>query len=390
MVCRVGKRRLVTLSQGVGPWAATKAALKTYLAANDGSLNPHSQSVMPSSPTIRTATSLSSPDNDLTAAYRYSLASGVFRFEGGGDKGFGAGTYRQFPVARIAASGANLGDGTAGVVWQTRIVANSTKVGFRLLGGLKAFRFIVDGRYVSLTGTLTATSSGTNYIVLDFGAKASREIIVENQEASAFDGVYVASGDTVSLPSASSYRLLVLGDSFIASTGATIASDGLASVAADYLVIRDRWASGSGGTGYVATNAGASYALPTRVAEDVQRFAALGSADIIVVAIGLNDIGSAGVQTAAASTFDLIRANAPRALVFVVGPWDQNAPSAPVSNYAACKSAIQAAMSGRGGFWFLDPQGVSYTKYDTMHPNDSGHTTLGQWLSTQIRTAIAA
>lgn len=386
----------VTLGLGIGittkqssAWTATLSALRAYLSVNSGTTNPHSQTAMPSPPTIRTGTTLAAPDNDLTVAYRYSTTPNTFRLEGGGVKTLGGGLYRQFPVARISATGQNMGDGTNAISWQTRIIANSTKVGFRLLGSLRVYRFIVDGRYVSFTGTLTATSSGTNYIILDFGSKASREIVVENQEASAFDGVYVATGDTVTLPAISPFRLLTLGDSITAATGATASGDGFVGVAGDYLVLKDKWFSGSGGTGYVANNGGAAYTLPIRATEDTQRFAALGSPDIVVVAIGINDIGSAGIQAAAASSFSAIRAVAPKALVFVVGPWDANAPSAPVTNYAACKSAIQAAMAGRGGFWFLDPQGVSYTKADTVHPNDAGHLTLGQWLATQIRAAVA-
>lgn len=378
------------IARANGPWSATRARLKAIFTAQDGAANPHALAPMPVPPSIRTVSTLVAPDTDLTVAYRYSAASGVLRYEGGGNKAFGSGFYRQFPAATQAASGGNLGDGEGGVLWQVRIIATSTKLAFRLLGSTRAYRIIVDGRYVSATGTFTAGSSGTQYVVLDFGSRATRAITIENQEASAFDGVYVAPGDTVTLPAASPFRLIALGDSFTWGTGAGHVGDGLVAVAGDYLASSDRWLSGVGGTGYIATAGGTAYALQQRLSADLGRFRAFGSADIVIVAAGLNDIGQSGLAAAASTLFAAIRAAAPEAVVFVVGPWDAAAPAAASAAYVAAKSAIRSAVAGRGGFWFLDPEGQSFTKSDGTHPDTAGHLALGQWLAARIRATLAA
>lgn len=381
-----------TLLDGARPWVKTLESLRTYLAANVGGPNAFSLPTMSLPPTIRTQTHpLSGMDANLTVAHLYSAASTVFRYEGGGDKPFAGGNFRRFPTETFAATGGNLSDGENAASWQVRFVADAAKVSFRLLGSTLRYRFIVDGQYVSRTGTLTSVNTGTEYITLDFGTKAARTIVVEGEQGTAFGGVYVAPGDTVSRPAASPYRMMVLGDSITVSTGATVFGDGFVPVTAGYLGISDRWLNGPGGTGYVSKGAGSAFfSLPERISQDMTRFKAFGSTDIIVVAAGINDIGLAGVQAAANSVFNAIRSVAPNALVFVVGPWDSGAPSAPSANYLATKAAIQAAVSGRGGFWFLDPQGRAYSKTDSVHPDTNGHLILGQWLASQIRDAIAS
>jgi len=111
------------------------------------------------------------------------------------------------------------------------------------------------------------------------------------------------------------------------------------------------------------------------------------------VAMGINDIGSdsATVTAAASACLNSLRSNNPAAQIFVVGPWDKNAPAAPVTGYSACKAAILAGIPGGAGITFLDPQGVSYTKIaDGTHPDTAGHATLGAWLALQIKTALKA
>jgi len=376
------------IARATAPWSATRAALRAILAASSGSANPHARPVMSVPPVIRAVSSLVAPDSDLTVAYRYSASTGVLRYEGGGNKPFGGGFYRMFPSATQGASGGNLGGGESSTLWQVRLVANAAKVAFRVLGTVRPYRFIVDGQYVGMAGTLTAVSTGAQYIVLDFGSKALRAITIENQEASAFDGVYIASGDSVTLPAASPFRMLVLGDSFTAGSGAGHAGDGFGAVAADYLGCSDRWLSGVGSTGYLANAGGSLYALTQRSAADLARFSALGSVDLVVVAAGLNDIGQAGLAAAAATVFAAIRNAAPGALVFVVGPWDVTAPVATNAAYASAKAALRSSLSGRGGFWFLDPEGQGFTKSDGTHPDTAGHAALGHWLGGQIRAVI--
>ena len=145
------------IARATAPWSATRAALRAILAASSGSANPHARPVMSVPPVIRAVSSLVAPDSDLTVAYRYSASTGVLRYEGGVNKPFGGGFYRMFPSATQGASGGNLGGGESSTLWQVRLVANAAKVAFRVLGTVRPYRFIVDGQYVGMAGTLTVT-----------------------------------------------------------------------------------------------------------------------------------------------------------------------------------------------------------------------------------------
>jgi lysophospholipase L1-like esterase len=368
-------------------WAASAQALRTFITANYNQPNPHNQAVMSSPPTITASTTQPS---GLTQEKRYSNNAPELRYYGGGNVAF-ATVYRRFPTATIAASGGNVGNGKQAIYWRVSAVHNGSKVSLRVLGGTVPYRFIVDGRYVSLAGTLTSTTSGTNYFQLDFGSAATRTIIVEGVQANAFDAIGGAPGDTISLVSAVPLRGIVLGDSFAESVGATVNGDGFAAVMGDMLGVYDMWSSGVGSTGYVADSSGTRYALPTRLSTDLDACIALGTVDMVVVAMGINDIGLSGIQAAAQSVFTTIRQKLPLAQVFVLGPFDTAAPSAPSANYTTCKAAIQAAMlAAGGGFKFIDMQGVSYTKSDATHPDTAGHKTLGDYVALQIKTALGA
>lgn len=186
-----------------------------------------------------------------------------------------------------------------------------------------------------------------------------------------------------------SFRAIMFGDSFVQATGASWQGHGLSRVAGDFLDFPDWWGSGEGGTGYLATSSGTKPKLFDRLDEDLLRWTALGSADVVVVAMGLNDITPGLDVTAQANAcFDYIRANAPNALVFVIGPWDVNAPAPPAAGYSTRKAEIVAAVGSRLGFYFLDPQGVAFTKSDGTHPDTTGHLKLGKWINSQIRRNV--
>jgi lysophospholipase L1-like esterase len=375
-------------------WMATRNRLRTHLLANDGADSPHVVPMMADPPTIITGAGSASappaPYDGLTQSYRYAAGTldGVMRFEGGGEAAYFT-DYRRFPVATLGASGGNMGGGQEATVWRGRVLADAAEVAFRVLGGVaNAYRFIVDGAYISASPTSIVTG-GRQYIVLDFGSKAEREIIIEGALASAIDGVHVAPGDSLALPPALPVRALVLGDSVTAGIGAGFAGDGMALVMADALGI-EAWASGVSGSGYVATAGGSVYTLAERLAADVGRFQAFGTTDLVIVALGLNDMGLSGIEAEASACLDAIRQAAPDALVMVLPPWDAAAPGAPSADYLAAKAAIASAAQGRSGFWLLDCGGVAYSKADAVHPDTEGHGVLGEWLALAIRAAIGA
>jgi len=381
-------RGAISPSQSGGAWAATEVALRSQYAAASSQPTPHSQPAMASPPTVATTSGSTPPTSGLTQGVRYDAGAAALTYLGGKPKTFST-NYAGFPVATIAATGGNLSDGEQGVSWRMPVRVTAASVAFRVLGSAVPYRFIVDGQYVSKTGTMTTTSSGSNFIELQFGVSATREIIVEGEEAQRFYGVYVAPADVVALATGLEPGIvLYLGDSFTESAGATREGDGYAVWCSELLGFDNNWLSGVGSTGYLATMSGTRYKLSERIVADIQRAKDRGNVTKVFVAMGLNDLSIGDVATEANSCFSIIRSMLPDASVSVLSPWDVNAPSAPAAGFAARKAEIQSALVGRGGFRLLDFEGVSFTKFDAVHPNNSGHETLGTLLATKERTAL--
>jgi lysophospholipase L1-like esterase len=376
-------------------------ALKTYLAANSGSSNPQTEAAYSPSPTVAvnvgTATAPGSPYTGLTSLYSYVAGSGVFRYHGGGDKLYVTGllSTRRFPTSYSAPSSGNVLNNEGANLWRVSLPPiTGQSVAFRIDGGdatiFTKWRLIVDGKYVSVAEP-TLPGAGRRWLIVDFGSVATRNIVFEGQKDSFFWGFAVAPADTVGArPDQSPFRAIMFGDSFTDGVGSSYNGNALARVAGDYLVTPDFWASGEGGTGYLATSSGTRPRLFDRLDEDLLRWTALGSADLVLVAMGLGDLSLGDVSAQANACFNYIRANAPRAIVMVLGPWDVNAPSPVAAGYASRKGEISAAIASRGGFYFIDMEGVSFTKSDGTHPNAAGHLALGQEISTRVRASIAA
>lgn len=375
--------------------ALTLEKLRRAMFTTAANGNPHSRAVMASPPTITTtltAEGAPSTATELTQAFRYSAGTQAIRFLGGGDQ-LTSTFYRRFPVATQAATGGNTGanNGALANSWKAGVVITSSKVAFRVFGSTAPYRFIVNGEYVSMAGTVPANTTNTRgYIVLDFGSRATRTVYIEGDQTHGLDGVYVATNDTVIPAPAPSLRGIFLGDSFSTGTGATRQGDGFVPILSDYLGIGDRWCAGVGGTGYIDTSGGTRYTLSQRLEADLDRMLAYGDIDAVFVPMGYNDIGDGSVQTAATSVFDRIRAKCPYAVVIVVGPWDTSAPSAAQAGYSTTKGEIIAAMGSRAGFYFIDIEGVEFTKADGVHPDDAGHSTLALAINSRVRAALDA
>jgi lysophospholipase L1-like esterase len=366
-------------------WRNTLPALRAFVTANYDQPNPHNTAAMASPPTI-TVSSGGTPPTGVTTAYLYISGSTIQRYAGGADKTYTS-VYRRFPSATIASTGGNVDDGKQATAWRVTTVTNAAKVAFRVLGGAsRGYRFIVNGEYASTTATSVPTGGG-NYVLLDFGSSVSRTVSIEGKLDHGFQGIYTAPGDAIAAPSAFK-RVLVIGDSFCEATGVTERADGLGMVAADVLGFQDCWQSGAGGTGYIANSSNTKFNLSQRL----QDATTTGPWDAIVVAMGINDIGQSAALIAGETGYCLrsIRRANPAAQIFVLGPWDVNAPAAPVANYAATKAAIVAGIPVNVGATFLDPEGVTFTKSDAAHPDTAGHQTLGEWLALEIKTALGA
>lgn len=373
-------------------WRGALPGLRSFVTANYDQPNPHNQAAMASPPTVSVSASLPA---GMAVSYAISPATqetAVPRILGG--RMFAAGGNQRIYSADIGATGGNGGtnDGKECSSWRVEVEANASVVTFRVAPTTSAYRFVVDGQYVDLTGhnTVGTTGSTSEYMKLDFssvGGKAVRRIAIEGQRTCGLVQVWVATGDTCIRPTDTPKKIAIAGDSFTFGSAATALGDNFGWVAADMLGFDHALNSGSGGTGYVAAPGGV-YKLFDRLADINDT----GPHDVIVVAMGVNDIGEASASITAEVTACLnrLRARNPSAQIFVVGPWDQNAPLAPVAGYADCKAAIQAGIPTGGGFTFLDPEGVAYVNSDGTHPTTAGHQTLGEWLALQIKTALAA
>ncbi|MGJ8526960.1 SGNH/GDSL hydrolase family protein [Maritalea sp.] len=271
----------------------------------------------------------------------------------------------------------------------SRISVNVTSqaVAFYVIGSADPYRFIVDGQYVDLVGTLPAAASGTgaNYIMLNFASAATRHVTIELQRGQGLRRILAdGAGTFEAKPVASTKRIIIVGDSVTGGQGATHLGDGFAPVLGDLLGVSDCWASGVGGSGYLNTQGGSRFKLSERLG-DVNDH---GPWDLIVIAMGLNDFGLGDAKAEAGICFDLIRSSNPETPIAVVGPWDNYAPTPVGSTYSATKSAIMSAVGARPGVYFIDPEGIAYTKDDSVHPDTAGHTTLAQWLNGELRQLV--
>lgn len=369
-------------------WRNTLPALRAFVTANYNQPNPHNQAAMASPPTITTTDNLQPAG--LTTEYRpVDGSDGLVTYTGGRKKVF-ATQYVRFPNSDeyITGTGGTAADGETQTVFRATVIANADKVSFSVLDQGQNYRFIVDGQYVSLAGTAIAGTSARVYYQLDFGSKARRTISVEGVQDHGFERMGLAPANAPIEKIEAPKRMLVLGDSFTWGAGATLNGDGWAIVAGDMLGFKDTWASGTGGTGYIATSSGTKYNLAQRLQDAITT----GPWDAIVVAMGLNDLGQSAALIEGQATYCLkeIRRANPAAQLIVLGPWDVNAPAAPAANYAVTKAAIRAAASVVPGAMFVDMEGVAYTKSDATHPDTAGHQTLGEAAALKIKTALGA
>lgn len=373
--------------EGVGAWVSTEVALRALYAANEGLDTAHTLDAMDTPPSVTVTGSTANPSG-MGVTYTFVGGSLVPAYKGGGIEVVST-NYRRFPVMTVSSGSVQW------TTWRVSVRTSAPKVAFSVNGtsGSK-YRFLVrtpgqPDEYVDKAGT-TVDGASVGFVVLDFGGAADRIVTVENQDNTSFRAVNVSDGYTATNPNEEAGIALYFGDSFTTGTGTTFKNDGFVTVSAEQLGFANIWASGVGGTGYLATNGATRYKLSERILADINRAKAIGTVSKVFVAMGLNDLAIGDVTAEAAACFDIIRAALPSASVSVLGPWDVKAPSAVAARFASRKAEIQAALAGRGGFHFLDTQGVEFTKSDGTHPDTAGHLTVGAWLAGAERTALAA
>ena len=282
----------------------------------------------PSAGSITVTANGSTFPTQFSSIIYYGTAPSLF-LQSGGQAIFYSGSSttanRRVKAAKIAATGGNLSnnDGSTGTYGRFEFMADSAAFAVRLGPTTSPYRFIVDGYYLSLSGTVTTnTGPGTiESITLDFssaGGRAVRHIIVETQGPGSFGGVQVTPGERVwAPPTGDLLRSAILGDSYAYGSSATNLADGFAAVMADCLGLRRHMNSGSGGTGWTTSNS--SYNFGERIANG--DLALGGALDLIFLMGSYNDRNATQSANTIASLAGMraVRALYPNALMVTLG-----------------------------------------------------------------------
>lgn len=216
------------------------------------------------------------------------------------------------------------------------------------------YRFWVDGELVTPDAP-AVTGSGNNYyhLKVEFSSKALRHIRFEMTGGRLWAVTALPTDSLFAVEEPLGERMVAIGDSYTEATGATGRFDSWAWEVGHRLGLKDVYASGLGGTGYLQTN-GSRVKFRDRIAADC---IALNPA-LVIVAGGHNDTGATAgsLTTEAAALFAQLRAGLPSARIVVVSPF---AEGNTVTNYRTVRDAV---LSGAAGYYDL--------AIDTLAPTD--------------------
>lgn len=374
--------------------------------------NVRTRGVMPSPPTVT--------DNGTTApagqtnGYLLSVAANLasVKYDGTWDA-----TQNVFKSSRIGPTGGNVGnnDGTFASSSRCRFLVEDVKVTFRLSGSARAYRFIVDGRYVDLSGLVPGATSGTRYYTLDFtsaGGRAIREITVETQLNQAVVGVYLSPTGKLHEASDPLIKSVALGDSWIVGTAATHLADAIDRVTADYLGWDCHMQSGASSTGWANPSTGYNFLQRVQNGDPAYNGAEI---DVLWIRASLNDRNFSGAAITANSLAGMqkLRADYPNALILIEGAFPVagagGGTTSAVQNEAAVKAAFgawndafsifvpitgalpAAPISGTGTP--TTPTGSGNSDFlmangDTSHLSTVGSDVLGKWQAAQIESGL--
>lgn len=382
-----------TIGSGA-PFNQAESTLQSYVTAHYDEASPFNQPVMAVPPTI--ATSLSN-DAALTVVNVIDGPDKLTKVRVLGGTPVWSGALMGIKAATVSAGG-NI-TGTAqqnAAAWE--VSTTSTVIEFRVFPqNTSRARILISengGPFLraAATPTLLASTTAISYIKLTFGSSISRVIRIEAARQDGDTSFPAMLLSRIALPPANDCAATTNSRPIFAYYGDSITEGALGGYHADGYANLTSWKLGVectqsaiGGTGYVATGGNPN---ATQRLEDLQfqPYAA------VVVAMGINDIGQpdATITANVRTTLQGIRARLPSAQIYVVGPWDASAPAAPGAGYTSCKNAILAGIPSTIGVTFLDPQGVTYTKGDAIHPDAAGMVTLSDWLALAIKTALGA
>ena len=277
-----------------------------------------------------------------------------------------------------------------------------------------SYRFIVDGRFVSLTGTTLATTSGpvAQWILLDFGTRAARSVTVEGGANCGIYGFWVEpTGTCWPIDTSNALYACMLGDSYVQGVGDDAGGkDNIAAQLGDRLGFHMH-PSPAGGTGWATNNS--SYSFQQRIANDDIGSFSYYRPDIIFLMGSYNDrnAGQSLITANALAGLRQVRTDYAEVpiIMFGVAPGATGPNSAILSSEQAIGDAVSTfadplcrfvpLSTDTAGAWIegtgnvVNPTGAGNSDYltssDSVHPSQEGHALLALRMAKATRSALS-
>jgi lysophospholipase L1-like esterase len=385
---------------GTGPAAIIDAGVTWFFYGVTGNANS------PTVPMVNVAASL---PGGLSLTYPIPASAGVFYFSGGVPflkNGF----EYSFPCVTEPGN-ANASTTASNYALSVSFVTDAPKFAIaQVNNNTLPWRIIVDGQYISISGTVGSSGANPSYNIVDFtnaGGRKARKITIECTQAWQFAGVACGPTDKVWAPDSSdNIRAIVVGDSLVSGSaqGPFIGRLDWPSQIGKYLGWSDVWNSGSGGTGYI-NNAGTKDNFIQRVAD------VTGNApDLVLIEGGTNDSGfsAANVQAAVLAYLQSIRSSLTTVPIIVLGLLSAGGPSAAtISTENAVAAGVTQFADALTFFvpvataanpWLTGTGTVSvptgtgncdnYTGPDATHPTQAGIDYFASRIANAVRNVI--
>jgi len=385
----------------------TSENLRTLIEAASKALNnnPRTRPLHPQPPT-RTVGTITAPAGH-TRIYTFGAAAQPFVSSGGRPTTVAGRT--TFPV--VTPSNTRIA-----FVWRVETVVDSDSVAFLLdsTPSANGYRFIVDGQYVSLTGSDSAAGS-ERYYRLVWPTKARRRVIVEADRLLGFWGAAVPDDGQCLLPSdGNSIRMFLVGDSDPFMDGFNQKSDSYGQVLGDFLGIRDTWIAPISATGFIVAGGGANYGGR----RDDWKTLAANSVDLLVFQLSYNDynasVSNATLQAAVALELTEARAAHPNAIVIGYGNNSWSHANNAIDGLTAHEVAAEAAFTAQNDplMRFLPIYNIPnrtlpitgdsavgdtgtgntprYVSHAANHMNRAGNLYFGEWLARRMFDLFAS
>lgn len=256
---------------------------------------------------------------------------------------------------------------------------------FYLSSNPDPLNLLIDGKYInSSLANWTMQSGGNTFdLLVDFGGVTGTHTIrVEmGQAPNQFYGVRTNPGNVISAPTLKTPKdsriFLLFGDSWIGPSPQTSTPlNGPVPNLGKLLGYQNTDCSGSGGTGYLATNTGAGYKYRDRAPFDIYPYNS--QIDCLVILGSINDPGSftpSQIQTEAQLFYAAIRSNGYTGPVVVFGIQNVGI------DYTTSNNAVAAAVATQRqtdpNIWFIDQSAYGAANGLSWGTPTSGYITAG-------------